>query len=408
MKIVFLIRSLNIGGAERQLTELAKELSKKGHSVSIITFYSGGYFEQELSKWPEIRRKCLNKQGRWDTISFFYRLFQTVQAEQPDILHGYLSSSNILAVCLKPFLTWPSQNQDLPALWQAGVGRKEAQPPIKGGRKAQTRKLSGLRIVWGVRASNMDLARHDWFARLVFRVECVLARFADLVIVNSYAGRDYHIRCGFPSKKLLVIPNGIDTERFSPNPTAGEKVRVEWGIGRQELLIGLVGRLDPAKDHATFLKAAALLAKEHSDVRFVCIGEIPSASHHALLQSSNAPELKERIRWIGPQDDMLVIYNALDLLVSSSSSEGFSNVVGEAMSCGVPCVVTDVGDSARIVSDTGFIVTPNSPPVLAEGIRKCLAANRKVLGENARLRIVNEFSANCLVEETERVFCMKG
>jgi len=371
MKLCFLIRSLNVGGAERQLTELAEGLSERGHLVTVITFYSGGYFEQKLNEQHKIRCKCLNKNGRWDIISFLYRLIQTIRAEQPDVLHSYLAVSNILSIFLRLFMENGS-------------------------------------VVWGVRASNLDLSRYPWFPRLAIRVECVLSRFADLIIVNSYAGLDYHIQRGFPSQKLVVVLNGINIEVFRPDLAARKKTRAGLGISNNQVVIGMVGRLVPMKDHPTFLKAAALLAIERKDVQFVCVGEIPSDSYHDLVQLCDVPELKGRFRWVGPWSDMPAIYNAFDLLVSSSLSEGFPNVVGESMACGVPCVATDVGDSARIIGETGFVVAPNNPSALAEGIRKGLTANRDILGELARARIVAEFSLDRLIKKTEEIICAKG
>ena len=152
---------------------------------------------------------------------------------------------------------------------------------------------------------------------------------------------------------MAVIPNGIDTSRFREMPGSGARLRALWGVRDDQILIGLVGRLDYMKDHPTFLRAAAKLTHHNDSVRFVCVGGGPISYAAQLKDLSSELGLHDRIVWAGDQDDMPSVYSALDLLVSSSSGEGFSNVIGEAMACGVPCVVTDVGDSALIVGETG-------------------------------------------------------
>ncbi|MDI6751573.1 MAG: glycosyltransferase [bacterium] len=363
MKIVFLIRSLNRGGAEGQIITLGQGLCKEGHCVSIFTFYPGGSLEKEL-QGEAVKIVSFQKKGRWEIFPFLFRLLRALRREKPDILYSFLVESNIIAVILKPL-------------------------------------LSKTKIVWGIRASNVDLARYDWFVRLTFRLQCILSRFADLIIANSKAGADYHIAKSFPKDKVKIIPNGIDTERFSPSPEARKRIRLEWGIREDERLIGLIGRLDPMKDHATFLRAASLLQKERDNVRFVCVGR-DTTDYKQELQELG---LTKQLIWIGERSDMPAVYNALDILCSSSFGEGLSNVVIEAMSCGVPAVVTDVGDSADIVGDTGIVVPPKEPEALANGLKLMLERLRddSLLSEKTRSRISSQFSQEILVQKTSEV-----
>ncbi len=291
-----------------------------------------------------------------------------MQKEKPDIIYSFLVEPNIIAVILKPL-------------------------------------FSKTKIAWGIRASNMDLARYDWFVRLTFRLQCIFSRFADLIIANSKAGAGYHIAQGFPKGKIRVIPNGIDTERFSPNLEARKRIRAEWGINENERLIGLIGRLDPMKDHATFLRAASLLQKERDDVRFVCVGRDPADYKQELHRMGKELGLTEQLIWIGERIDMFAVYNALDILCLSSYGEGLPNVVIEAMSCGVPAVVTDVGDSADIVGDTGIVVPPKEPEALANGLKLMLERLRdeSLLSEKTRGRISSQFSQEMLVQKTSEV-----
>lgn len=369
MKIIFLIRSLNYGGAERQLVTLAKGLHERKCSVLVLVFYPNGPLEKDLID-AGVQVYSLNKRGRWDIFSFLMRLVRVLRQEKPDILHGYLGTSNILTILLKPF----SRN---------------------------------IRMVWGVRASNMDLAQYDWLSCLSYKIECQLSRFADLIIVNSHAGFDYAVAHGLPKTKMVVIPNGIDTERFRPDRKAGLRLRAKWGIAEEHKLVGLVGRLDPMKDHITFLKAAAILIKERKDIRFVCVGDGPEEYRENLHELSKQLGLAECLVWAGACEDMLAVYNALDICSSSSSyGEGFPNVIGEAMACGVPCVVTDVGDSALIVGDTGIVVPPKSPEQLAKGWELMLQEiDNNDLKENVRMRISINFSKQKLIQTTSKFLC---
>jgi len=364
MKIVFLVRSLNYGGAERQLTLLSKGLRQRGHDVVVVVFYSGGPLEKELVD-AQVRVRPLNKRGRWEVFGFLIRLIQVLREERPDILHGYLHDANLMTMIPK-FLTLCTK------------------------------------VVWGVRCSHIDLRQYDWLAWVEFKVNCWLSILPDAIIANSHVGRDYHLALGYPAEKTVVIPNGIDTERFRPNPLARRRIREEWGIKEQEELIGLVGRLDPMKDHPIFIEAAALLAKRRSEIRFVCVGGGPDEYRAELQRHAKQLGLEDRLLWVGIREDMPAVYTALDIAVSSSYGEGFANVIGEAMACGVPCVVTNVGDSARVVADLGEVVPPKDPVALRDAIERLLDQKPHTPAQ-VRLRIVEGLSAEAMVVNTERV-----
>jgi len=368
IRLFFLIRSLEFGGAERQLIELVKGLSKRGFVVTVATFYDGGALRPELEGIAGVQVLSLHKKSRWDLVPFFWRLWKTAREVKPMIFHGYMCVSNELCLLL---------------------GR-----------------LVGAKAVWGLRGSYLDLAQYGWIARMVFRLGAWLSSFADLIIANSYAGKTHYISNGYRRQCMMVIQNGIDTERFQPNREVGQHVRDEWEVTDKQVLIGYVARLDPIKDHAGFLQAASLLAREREDVRFVCVGEGPESYRRTLHQISEQLALAERLKWIAARQDICAVYNAFDIFTSSSSGEGFPNVIGEAMACGVPCVVTDVGDSACIVGDTGLVVPPKDPEALYNGWKRILAlsqSDRELLGKTSRARIVAEFSVNQLVERTQTV-----
>jgi glycosyltransferase involved in cell wall biosynthesis len=366
-KVVFLIRDLNYGGAQRQLVTLVKALHQEDcFDVTVLHFYCGGSLLKDLID-RSIPTISLEKQERWDVLGFLGRLFGHLKRIQPDVLHGYLGESNIVTMFLKPL--FPS-----------------------------------TRIIWGIRGSNTPSDRYGWLGSILSQLERLLSSFTDLIVVNSHTGKADYVNQGFASDKMVVISNGIDTERFVPDSEAGAKVRSEWGISENTILIGLVGRLSPMKDHHTFLKAATLLSKVREDVRFVCVGVGEENYAKELYQLTDDLGIAEKIIWAGGRSDMPAVFNALNIACcSSSDGEGFPNVVGEAMACGVPCVVTDVGDSAWIVGDKGVVVPPKNPEALKTAIKALIEKTNldDYNRQEIRQLIVEQFSVRQLVLKTK-------
>jgi glycosyltransferase involved in cell wall biosynthesis len=368
IRLLFLVRSLNCGGAERQLLQLVRGLSRRTFSVTVAVMYPGGALWQEAKEIEGIRLICLEKRGRWDLVSLGRRLWSVAREIQPHIIHGYMGVANELGLAL---------------------GR-----------------ACGARVVWGLRAADMDLASYGAVAARVFRAGATLSRFADAIIVNSFAGKSHHVAEGYSGKNMIVIPNGIDADRFRPDPAAGQRMRQKWGVAPRERLIGIVARLDPAKDHATFLAAAGVLARETSDVRFVCVGAQPEPYRTKLETLATESSLDGRLIWAGQQQELRGIYNAFDIATSSSTSEGFPNVVAEALACSIPCVATDVGDSALIINNPECVVPRGNPHALATAWKKVLdwpEEKRWEVGKKARMYMISEYSLDRLVRRTEAV-----
>jgi glycosyltransferase involved in cell wall biosynthesis len=365
MKLAFLTRSLEFGGAERQLVLLARGLHERGHEVRVIAFYPGGPLRLELEE-VGVPMTDLGKKGRWDVAGFLLRLVRVLRHERPDVLYSYLPVPNVLAV-------------------MARAGRPR------------------MKVAWGIRASFMDLKRYDWLSQLSYGLERRLSRFPDLIVANSRSGRNHALARGFPPDRTVVVFNGVDVMYFRPDKEAGRAVRAAWGVGDAEPLIGIVGRLDPMKDHPTFLKAVARLVRERGGPRFVCVGDGSARYKRALESTARSLGLGERVIWAGERSDMPAVYGALDLLCSASYGEGFPNAVAEAMSCGVSCVVTDVGDSAELVGETGLIVPPRDPDALADALGKMLdrTLDAGAAGEAARARIVERFNRAALIRNSE-------
>jgi glycosyltransferase involved in cell wall biosynthesis len=365
MRVVFLIHSLSIGGAERQLTVLSKGLRDRGHEVVVIVFYSGGPLEQDLRS-AGVRIRSLNKRSRWDIRALLGRLPHIIREERPDVLYAFDGTPNLAS--LIPKTMFPE-----------------------------------LKVVWGIRCSGMELDRYEWIVKPLSALTRWSANMADVLVANSNAGLTYYAANGYPRQKMVMIPNGVDVERFRSDRRLGLSVRGEWGVNDREVLIGIVARLDPMKDHVTFLRAAARLAAQREHVRFVCVGEGPRGIRESLERLVETLGIAPRIIWAGARKDMPAVYNALDICVSSSAyGEGVSNAISEAMACGVPCVVTDVGDSPWIVGPLGPIVPPRSPELLADSIAQ-VCDHLNVSTDAIRRQICEQLSIENLVARTEHV-----
>ncbi len=364
MRILFLARSLEVGGAERQLAELAVGLKQRGHEVTIAVFYAGGTLESgpRAAGVPVVD---LGKRSRWDLAQFTLRALREIRRFQPDVVHGYLVAANLFAVAARPL-------------------------------------IPRARIIWGLRASSMDGSHYDRLHGVIFTASRIASRFADLLIVNSEAGALYHTQHGFPDAALRVIHNGIDLGVWRPDRERGAAARAGWGFGPADRVFGIAARLDPMKDHVTFLAAAARVASSDKAARFVAIGGGPEPYASSLRRHSTALRLGERLVWAGETADMLAAYNALDVLVLSSIGEGFPNAVAEAMACGVPCAVTNVGDAAHLVGDTGVVVPAKDPEALAAAM-SCLSGPARPRPPIAatRDRIANRFSVDAMCDATE-------
>ena len=365
-RIALIISSLNYGGAEMQATVLANGLSRSGRTVSLLVSYSNGPLRERVS--ADVSVRCLGRRSRWDVIRLLRTLFLVLAEEKPDVLYAFLPGANLVACLAK--LRFPK-----------------------------------LKVTWGVRASNVELGHYDWGAWLSYWLERRFSRWPQLIISNSNAGRRNAVAHGFPDNdRFIVIPNGIDVERFRPDPVLRKAVRSEWGTSPEETLVGIVGRLDPMKDHATFLEAAAKLAQRRQEMRFVSIGTGPLDYATLLRERAFGLGLDQRMTWAGPRSDLPGVYNALDLLVSSSAfGEGFSNALCEAMACGVPCVATDVGDAREILGECGTVVPPRDPDLLAMGILGMIERiNLEGADLRARLRqrVVENFEVEALVRRT--------
>lgn len=267
----------------------------------------------------------------------------------------------------------------------------------------------GIKTFWNIRQGNINLDSNKrsaiWIAKTCAKLSPWLP---DKIICCSYAALEFHSTLGYCEEKMFVISNGFDLNAFQPDSDARRSVRKELGLDEKTYLVGLIARFHPQKDHHNFIQAAALIRKNISSVHFVLCGDAIDNENIQLIQWIKQAGMEECFHLLGIRNDVPHLVAAMDVATSSSlGGEGFPNVVGEAMACAVPCVVTDVGDSALIVGDDGRVVAAKDPEALASAIIELLQAPsefREKLGKQARLRVKKNYSLDSIVKEYEAVY----
>lgn len=370
-RVLFLIPSLASGGAERQLCELTQHLDRDRFEVHVATFYApgegnDGLFWNQLADRTDMELHCLHKRrGMAGFLTAIPKLLALGLRIRPHIVHGYTDGN-------------------APALL---VGR-----------------LLGARVIWGIRRTSGDPTKLNARSLTLRRWFILGSRFVDMIIFNSEAGRANHLRMGWSPRDARVVPNGFDVARFAPDPEAGSTQREVWGVPAGVPLIGISGRLHPVKDHPTFLRAAAKVLAAEPNAHFVCIGHGSEPYATQLRSQAEALGLGARVHWAGRVADMRSAYNALSVLMLTSTDEGFPNVLGEAMACGIPCVATRVGDAAPLVAHTGTVVAAGDVEGLVGGALALLREGteaRAARSAACRSRIVETFSVESLALNTQ-------
>jgi glycosyltransferase involved in cell wall biosynthesis len=360
-KVAHLISNLDLGGAETMLAKVVQCSDPRRFSHLVISLTSEGAYAKRL-RAAEVDVRALGmRRGRPGVMAAF-RGLQMLRAWRPDVLQTWLYHADLMGI--------------------AG------------------RVVSGAPLLWNIRCSE-----HEGLRSPTTRICALLSRMPDAIIVNSTAGRRVHERISYRPVRWELIPNGFDTEVWKPNPAARADLRRELSLALDAPLVGLVARADPIKDHTTFLGAAELMAARNPAVHFVLIGDGTDALR--FTRNIDHSVAARRVHSLGRRYDLPRLTSALDVATCCSTAEGFPNVVGEAMACGVPCVVTDVGDSAEIVGDTGVVVPIRDPEALAAGWERLLAlsdADRRALGAAARQRIEGHYRLDLIVARYEQLW----
>ena len=367
IRVCHLINDLDLGGAERTLVNVVRHLDPTRFSNEVISLIEPGLFARDLRAAGIPLTSLGMRRGR-PTFSAFARLVRQLRQSQPTILQTWLYHADLLGTVAHLF-------------------------------------APRMKLVWNVRCS--DIATMPGSHRLQAIIG-LLARMSgrpDAVIVNSTSGQIFHEHIGYRPRSWIKLPNGVDTEKFRPYPDLKRHLRRKLGVQAEGPVIGLVARYHPMKDHATFLRASARLAKEYPNARFVLCGNGCDSQNQNLVRLIDQAGVSERTILLGPRYDMNMIYPALDLLtLCSAFGEGFPNVLTEAMACGVPCVATDVGSCREILDDPGLIVPPRDPAALAQAWKCVLAGTLDELSPMVRARAVEYYRAERICQLYESTY----
>lgn len=363
MKVLVLVTALTTGGAEMALFRILNVLRAKGVDalvVSILTIPD----VHVPTLGAEVRslgmaRAQINYQG-------LLKLKDIVREYQPDLIQGWMYHSNVLAHLARYFM--PAKHR----------------PPL----------------AIAIRGSLTIFHQEKRLTRWVVRLDAWLSRWADRVFYVSRLAHQQHNAFGYAASRSMVIPNGFDSQLFRPDPEARARLRGELSITDDTPLIGMIASWQPLKNHRGFLAAAAMLAEHYPEAHFVCAGrrvELSNPDAAAIVPVA----IRQRVHLLGERRDVAALNAAFDIAVNASHAEAFPNVVGEAMACGVPMVVTDVGDSSWILDGNGEVVAPGDDSALAGALARLLAmdpAQRHALGMRARQRIVKDFSLDSVAK----------
>lgn len=355
MRVLHIITGLRRGGAETMLAKLVVGLAREGWENRVVCLLERGPLALEL----EAAGTPVEALGtRWWLAPWaFARLLAIMRRYKPDVLQTWL------------------YHADLAGLISASLLHQTD------------------RLIWNLRCSDVDFDREQTpVTRLVVKALARLSRWPAAVIVNSHRGQVAHERLGYKPEQWIEIPNGFDLARWRPDAGASARLRNLLQLPTDVLVVGMCARVAPMKDHATFFAALADLRRRIPGVHAVLAG----FGTERLGAMAGRFGLETSVSLLGERADLPALVPGFDIFcLSSAFGEGFANVLGEAMACGVPCVATDVGDAAQIIDDTGLIVPPSRPDQLANALASLLQTTfeqRNALGARARARVESHYS----------------
>ena len=372
IKVLHLTSSFGFGGgAETNLLRLVSRMDRARFRNTIVTMTVGVNHDLACERLAESGVTVYSLGMRRGVANPFAaaRLFRIIRRIQPQIMQTWMYHADLLGLL---------------------AGKWEGVPSI----------------AWNIRCS-LDSADLGWMSALVRRLLVLLSSYPDVVLANSRSGIELHRALGYKPRKWLYMPNSLDLDSFRPDDQAGAWLRSQLLLPSRARFIGLIGRLHPVKDHETFIKAAGLLASEYPDLHFVLVGKGMEEQNPYVKGLVVATAAADRFHLLGHRTDVNRVTAGLDIACCSSVSEGSSNVVAEAMACGVLCVVTDVGDSSQILQGLGRVVPPKDPASFAQACRELLAllpSERRELGAAARAQVTERFSLSKSVERYELLY----
>jgi glycosyltransferase involved in cell wall biosynthesis len=373
-KVVFVITGLNTGGAEMMLYKFLSRINRDKFSPTVIAMLEGGIFVERIQAL-NIPVYSLGMQEGIPNPKAILKLRQLLKQIQPDIIQGWMYHANLIAL-----LTNILSKRKVP-------------------------------IFWSIHHSVESLKAEKTTLAATIKLTALLSQYVEQVIFSAEKGKNQHLQLGYCSNNAIAIGDNFDISKYKPASKPQFNLREFLNLPKSSILIGSIARYHPMKDHANLIQAAALIVNSHPDVHFVLIGPNVDENNSVLTGQIEQLGIANQVHLLGERQDIPVLITSLDIFTTSSAyGESFPNVLGEAMSCQIPCVSTDVGDSQIIVDNTGLVVPPRDPQALAEAWRKLILLGedeRKQLGNKARKRIETYFNldgTNSFVKKYESIY----
>lgn len=370
ISVVHVIVGLKVGGAELTLKRLIE--SHQGncnfrHSVISLTLV-GNVGAQLKEMGVEVR--ALDMSSPLDILRVLWQLVLIIRADRPNIVQTWMYHADLL-----------------------------------GGLAARLAGNCG--VIWGIRTTEVKVGTSR--ATALVRQTCAWLSWwvPHRIVCAAEASRRAHVAVGYDAARMVVIPNGFDLDGLVATTNQRIQFRDKCRFRVDDVVVGSLGRFNPDKDQANFVHAAGRLAQQNSQVRFLLVGRDLNAGNSELARWLAQTGYANRFVLLGERTDVPVCLAAMDIFCLSSRTEGFPNVVGEAMAMGLPCVVTDVGDAAMLVAGSGVVVPKEDSVALAQGLSRVLemtADAREQLGQQAKARIHAEFTMDRARERFEALY----
>ncbi len=370
IKILFVVTNLGTGGAETMLLNFLSRMDSKVFQPQVISLISVNKIGEKLK---DIGIPVFALGFNPSSVNPFplFKLIKKVREIKPDVIQGWMYHGNFFALIGNRFLS----------------------------KKAL--------LFWSIHHSVYNLKNEKKITALLIRLCAKFSKKVEKIHYVADESARLHKAIGFSKDNSVLIPNGFDTKRFKPDPEAKNQFRKELRLSNNTLLVGLVARYHPMKDHKNFIQAARITLEKFPMAKFLLVGENVDEKNEELNKLICQQEIENNVILLGVRDDIPSIVASLDVAVNCSYSESFPLVVGEAMAAGIPCVVTDTGASSWIVSNTGRVVPIKDSNALAKAINEILfleSSNRIALGEKARERVQKYFDLNEIVRKFELLY----
>lgn len=369
-RLCLIITGLSTGGAEAMLLKLLQHIDRERFTPEVISLTTLGEIGPRIQALGIPVLALGMRPGQLDP-RLFWVMVQHLKKSAPDVVHTWMYHADLLG----------------------GIATR----------------LAGVRaLAWGLHQSNLAPEYNKQSTLMVVKACARLSHWIPRRILTcSEKARSVHVTAGYSAHKMVLIANGFDLTRFVPDAAARLSVRAELGLPPETPLVGVVARDDPQKNHLGFVQAAAAVRAAMPQCHFVLAGQGIDPTHVALGQAIEQAGLQQHMHLLGRRDDVPRLMAALDVLASPSHGEAFPNVLGEAMACGVSCVVTDVGDSAEIVGDTGRVVAAADMADMARQLLAVLqmpAERRWALGAMARARVQERYELGDVTRRYENFY----